>query len=74
MGIKRKQKEKAMLEDIFASTVMINKAKELIADEERKKKHDKEYHKRYQEVLFQENMENLARKAALKQNAFTEEK
>ena len=30
MGIKRKQKEKDMLDDIFASTVMINKAKELI--------------------------------------------
>ena len=33
MGIKRKQKEKDMLEDIFASTVMINKAKELIGEE-----------------------------------------
>jgi hypothetical protein len=30
MGIKRKQKEKDMLDDIFASTVMINKAKEMI--------------------------------------------
>jgi hypothetical protein len=32
MGIKRKQKEKEMLNDIFASTVMINKAKELIGE------------------------------------------
>ena len=32
MGIKRQQKEKAMLDDIFASTVMINKAKDLIGE------------------------------------------
>lgn len=30
MGIKRKQKERDMLDDILASTVMINKAKEMI--------------------------------------------
>lgn len=32
MGIKRKQKERDMLDDIFASTVMINKAKEMIGE------------------------------------------
>uniref|UniRef100_A0A7S3GV59 Trichohyalin-plectin-homology domain-containing protein n=1 Tax=Spumella elongata TaxID=89044 RepID=A0A7S3GV59_9STRA len=74
MGIKRKQKEKDMLDDIFASTVMINKAKELIAAEERKKQEDKEYHKHYQEVLFKENQENLARKAEERARAFAEEK
>lgn len=117
MGIKRKQKEKEMLDDIFASTVMINKAKELIgknymylylpvhrasplellrnvivgsfhqcayilsllclfhsAADERKKQEDKEYHKRYQEQLYQENLENIERKQKEKLKMFAEEK
>ena len=44
------------------------------AADERKKQEDKEYHKRYQEVLFQENLQNIARKNDIKQRMFSEEK
>lgn len=44
------------------------------AAEERKRVEDKEYHKRYQEVLFKENQENLVRKAEERARAFAEEK
>jgi hypothetical protein len=44
------------------------------AAEERKKQEDKEYHKRYQEVLFQENLQNIERKQQQKMRAFAEEK
>lgn len=44
------------------------------AAEERKKVEDREYHKRYQDVLFKENQENLERKAEQRAKAFLEEK
>lgn len=43
------------------------------AADERKKAEDKEYHKRYQETLFQENLDNIERKSRAKQQMFAEE-
>mmetsp|Transcript_13745 Transcript_13745/g.30307 ORF Transcript_13745/g.30307 Transcript_13745/m.30307 type:complete len:534 (-) Transcript_13745:226-1827(-) len=71
---KRVKKAKELMLDITASTIMINKAKQAIAAEEQKKVDGKEYHKRYADVLFQENLANIERKANLKKNDFAEDK
>ena len=47
---------------------------EYLAADERKKQEDKEYHKRYQEQLYKENMENIERKQKEKLKMFAEEK
>jgi hypothetical protein len=44
------------------------------AADERKKQEDKEYHKTYQERLYQENLDNIERKQQMKLQSFAEEK
>jgi hypothetical protein len=44
------------------------------AADERKKLEDKQYHKTYQERLFQENLDNIERKQQMKLQSFAEEK
>lgn len=46
----------------------------ITAADERKKQEDREYHRQYQERLFQENLENIKRKQDMKQRMFAEEK
>jgi len=47
------QREKELIEEITTSTVMVNKAKALIALEAKKKDELKEYHKNYQDRVYQ---------------------
>mmetsp|Transcript_2371 Transcript_2371/g.3728 ORF Transcript_2371/g.3728 Transcript_2371/m.3728 type:complete len:557 (-) Transcript_2371:102-1772(-) len=74
MEVKRKQKEKNMMDDLLASTIMINNAKKAIADEEQRKVDEKDYHRAYQERLFQENLDNIERKARLKAKSHDEDR
>jgi hypothetical protein len=71
---KRVKKAKELMLDITASTIMINNAKKAIAAKEQKKVDEREYHKKYAEVLFQENVVNIERKANLKKNDHAEDK
>ena len=74
IATKKAQREREMLNEITASTIMINKAKKLIQDEEQRKKDDKVYHQRYQETLYNENLENLERKQKERLKQFAEDK
>ena len=53
MEVKRQQREKELIEEITTSTLMVNKAKALIALEAKQKEELKQYHKNYQDRVYQ---------------------
>lgn len=71
---KRLAREAALIEEITSSTLMVNKAKAAIQEEARKKEASKEYHKKYQDDVYQDNLIRLARKEAEKQRDWAETK
>eukprot|EP01034_Spumella_vulgaris_P026649 gene26649-33258_t len=74
IATKKERREREMLEEITASAIMINKAKQLIALDEQKKADEKAFHKARQEALFQENVVNLERKQRERLKQFSEDK
>lgn len=65
--IKRKKREEEYLEDMKASQFMIQKAQYMIQLEEEKKKERRELETKRHAEAYQENLDSIARKAALKQ-------
>jgi hypothetical protein len=53
---------------------MVNNAKKLIAEEEQKRRRDKEYQKKYQDTVYQENLNNIERKQKAKMDNFAEDR
>jgi hypothetical protein len=64
---KRKKREQEYIEDMKASQFMIQKAQYMIQLEEEKKREKKELEAKRQAEAYQENLDSIARKAALKQ-------
>lgn len=62
METKRKQKEQEMIKDMMENTRMINKDNQSVVQEHEKKKRMMEYNRQYQERLYQENLDAIARK------------
>jgi hypothetical protein len=53
---------------------MVNNAKKMIVEDEMKKIKEKEYHKKYQDTVFHDNLENQARRQKAKSDSFAEDK
>lgn len=53
---------------------MVNEARQKIAEEEEKRRREKEFQRKYQETVYQENLANIARKEKAKLDNFAEDK
>lgn len=74
MQLKQQQHEKYLREELFASTVMMNNVRKLMNDDEQKKQQLRNGMKQYQEQMYQENLDNIARKQKNKMDSFAEDK
>lgn len=74
VAIKRKNHEEFLRQELTASTIMVNNAKKLMALDELKKDKVRDAAKHYQEQMYQENLDNIARKQKQKQDSFDEDK
>jgi len=74
IGIKHNQHEYYLKDELTASTVMVNNAKKLIQQDEMKKSKDKEQLKYFQDIIYQENIDNITRKQKAKLDSFVEDK
>lgn len=71
---KRVQRQRDLIEEITTSTIMVNKAKALIALEEKQKQESKAYHKNYQDQVYKDNLIRLEKKEKERQFNFAEDR
>lgn len=74
MQVKHDRKMKDLTEELTASAIMINKAKDAVKDEEEKQRRQREFMKDYQDKIYQENLDDMQRKLENKLKTQDEDK
>jgi hypothetical protein len=74
IAVKEKLRQEALATDLRASTIMVNQAKQWIAEEEEKKARNRSLMKEYQDKIYQENLDNIRRRQENKHNSHAEDK
>eukprot|EP01039_Chlorochromonas_danica_P001408 gene1406-1531_t len=74
MASKHEQRQKELTEELTASAIMISHAKQMMQAEEAKRQADRDYQRRYQETIYEENVVNLRRRELEKAKAQEEDR